>query len=98
MKRDSNSIKFVRLSLPLAVACGLAVAEQGVLVVHVSDPQDRPIENVRLATQGDGSTGAPTTIQGRTRIQLAAQTRAETWVTLQVIQPGNLVFISPWDK
>jgi tetratricopeptide (TPR) repeat protein len=96
--RVHNSIKFARLSLTLAAMCGLASAEQGILVVHVSDPQDRPIENVRLATQGDGSTGAPTTGQGRTRIKLAAQTRAKTWVTLQIIQPKDLVFVSPWDK
>ena len=82
----------------IAVICGLAFAEQGVLVVHVSDPQDRPIQGVSLATQGDGSTGAPTSGQGRTRIRLAAQTRAKTWVTLQVVRPQDLVFISPWDK
>jgi tetratricopeptide (TPR) repeat protein len=96
--RVHNSTKLVRLSLTLAATCALAFAEQGILVVHVSDPQDRPIENVRLATQGDGSTGAPTSGPGRTRIKLAAQTRAKTWVTLQIIQPQNLVFVSPWDK
>ena len=82
----------------IAAICGLAFAEQGVLVVHVSDPRDRPIQGVSLATQGDGSTGAPTSGQGRTRIRLAAQTRPKTWVTLQVIRPQDLVFISPWDK
>ena len=78
--------------------CGMALAEQGILVVHVSDPQDRPIQAVSLATQGDGSTGAPTNGQGRTRIALAVQTRAKTWVTLQIIRPQDLVFVSPWNK
>jgi len=90
--------KPVRLSLALTAICGLASAEQGILVVHVSDPQDRPIEGVLLATKGDGSTGAPATRQGRTRIALAAQTRAKTWVTRQIIRPQGLVFVSPWDK
>ena len=91
-------MRLVLRSLTLAAMCGLALAEQGILVVHVSDPQERPIEGVTLATQGDGSTGAPTNRQGRTRIKLAAQTRAKTWVTLQVVQPQNLVFISPWNE
>jgi len=98
MKRISNSIRFGQFSLALAGICGLASAEQGILVVHVSDPQDRPIQNVQLATDGDGSVGGLTDVGGRTRIRLAAQTRAKTWVTLQIIQPQNLVFVSPWDK
>ena len=97
-KGISNLTACIRCSLLLVVMCGMALAEQGILVVHVSDPQDRPIQAVSLAAQGDGSTGAPTNGQGRTRIALAVQTRAKTWVTLQIIRPQNLVFVSPWNK
>jgi len=76
----------------------VSLAEQGVLVIHVSDTQKRPISGVQLATEGDGSVGAPTDVAGKTRIRLAPQTRPQSWVTLQIVKSlRDLVFISPWD-
>ncbi len=80
-------------------ACGVVLAEQGILVVHVSNAQERPIKGVVLSTRGDGSTGPPTTREGKTRIVLAPDTKPGDWVSLQVVTgPGDLVFVSPWDS
>ena len=71
----------------------------GILVVHVADPQDRPIAGVVLSTKGDGSTGPPTSLAGKTRIRLAPQTRPNNSVSLQVVRaPKDFVFLSPWDS
>src|SRR5687768_17212579 len=78
-----------------------AGAEQGVLVVQVSDTQRRPVAGVRIATRGDGSIGAPTDAAGRTRIRLAAQTRPGAIVALTIVpapKTRDLVFVSPWDN
>jgi tetratricopeptide (TPR) repeat protein len=78
-----------------------AGAEQGVLVVQVSDTQRRPVTGVRIATRGDGSIGAPTDAAGRTRIRLAAQTRPGAIVALTIVpapRTRDFVFVSPWDN
>jgi tetratricopeptide (TPR) repeat protein len=76
----------------------VGLAEQGVLAIHVSDTQKRPISGVQLATEGDGSVGSPTDAAGKTRIRLAPQTRPQSWITLQIVKSSrDLVFISPWD-
>ena len=75
-------------------------AEQGMLVVHVANPQERPIRGVVLSTKGDGSTGPATDDAGKTRIRLAPDTKPGSWVSLQiVVTPENqdLVFVSPWN-
>ncbi|MBV9760328.1 MAG: tetratricopeptide repeat protein [Acidobacteriaceae bacterium] len=74
-------------------------AEQGVLVVHIKDLHDHPIDNVRLRA-GDSSISAPSHF-GEARIKLAPQTKPEDVVMLEIVgyPPGkDLVFISPWDK
>jgi hypothetical protein len=74
-------------------------AEQGILVLHVKDPQGRPLAGVQLATEGEGSTSPLTDRAGKTRLRLASQTRAGAWVTLQVVRSRrDLVFISPWNQ
>src|SRR5215469_8627039 len=69
----------------LLVSAEPGAAEQGMLVLYVSDVKDRPIEGVKIATEGDGSTGPPTDVAGKTRIRLAAATRPGTRVTLQIV-------------
>jgi hypothetical protein len=89
------------LLLRLLTAATEVAAEQGVLVVHVSDVKDRPMAGVRIATEGDGATGPPTDPAGKTRIRLAPQTRPGMRVTLQIVGAPvkrDLVFISPWDR
>ena len=85
--------------LSVVLCSAVTWAEQGILVLHVKDPQGKPTAGVRLATEGDGSTSPPTDRAGKTRLRLAPQTRAGTWVTLQVIRaPRDLVFVSPWNQ
>ncbi len=75
-----------------------ALAEQGVLVVHVQSAQGNPLPGVVLATKGDGSTGPATDVAGKTRIRLAPVTPVGSRVTLQIVRaPKDYVFISPWD-
>ena len=78
------------LSLPLLHA------EQGILVLYVTDTQGVPLTGVQLTVKGDG--GAGRTEKGKARIRLAAQTQVKSWVTLGVTSPANLVFVSPWDE
>jgi hypothetical protein len=75
-------------------------AEQGVLVVHIKDLHDHPIENVRLRA-GDTSISAPTYSYGEARIRLGEQTKPGPAVSLEIVgdpRDKDLVFISPWDK
>jgi tetratricopeptide (TPR) repeat protein len=84
-----------------SLAINVLHAEDGVLVISVADPKGKPIAGVVLSSKGDGSTGSPTDISGKTRLRLAPQTRPGTWVTLQIthISGGrDLVIISPWDQ
>ena len=98
MLRGLAAVTVVAASTLLASPVG---AEQGVLVVQISDTQRRPIAGVRIATRGDGSIGAPTDAAGRTRIRLAAQTRPGAIVALTIVpapKTKDFVFISPWDN
>jgi hypothetical protein len=74
-------------------------AEQGILVVHVKDAQGGPVVGLEIGPEGDGST-AITLKGGIARISLARQTKAGSWVSLQVVtspKGRDLVMISPWD-
>lgn len=76
-------------------------AEEGILVVHVSDVKNRPISGVVLSTKGDGSGGAETDVSGKARLLLARENRPGDWVSLQIVRVRDgkdWVFISPWDK
>ena len=85
--------------LSVALCSAVAWAEQGVLVLHVKDPQGKPLAGVQLATEGDGSPSGLTDRAGKTRLRLAPQTRAGAWVTLQIVRtPRDVVFISPWNQ
>ena len=83
--------------LAVVSPCGLLHAQNGVLFVHVSDPQESPISGVVLSTESLGTTSPPTDDAGKTRIKLPPQTKPNDSVTLQMVRPRNLVFISPWD-
>lgn len=76
-------------------------AEQGVLEIHVSDTRGAPISGLILATRGPGSVGAPTTRDGKVRLQLQVDMAAGAWIALQIVgclQPNiRWAFISPWD-
>lgn len=81
------------------ICCSKTYGEEGVLVVHVADPLGQPIAGVVLSATGDSSSSAFTDVTGKTRIQLAPQTRPGSEITLQVVRaPQDLVFISPWNQ
>jgi hypothetical protein len=63
-----------------------ALAETGVLVVHVEDTQRRPVVGLQIALDGDGGPPAFTADRGTARIQLAKDTKANTWVSLQILK------------
>jgi tetratricopeptide (TPR) repeat protein len=99
MPRATFQIVLATLVLLVTVS---SLAEQGVLVVQISDTQGQPIQGVVVGTKGDGSVSARSDVAGRARVQLSAQSRPGDWVQLQVIArlSGNRdwVFISPWDE
>lgn len=83
------------------VHCGLALADDGVLFIHVCDAQDKVIEGVVLSNKADGTKSTPTNDAGVTPLALTRFARAGDWIHLQVLKgtEGNedWILISPWD-
>ena len=93
--------ELAELVLFLILIAATARAEDGVLVVHVTYLDQKPLPRVRIGTTGDGSIEV-TDVAGRARIRLAPGVKAGQEVGLQVV-PGEKdkdawVFISPWDQ
>ena len=82
--------------LILAALAGCARAEQGILVLYVADVEGKALSRVRISVKGDG--GTDETKEGKARIRLAPQTKPGSSVTLALLPPTNLVFISPYDE
>jgi len=78
------------------LAAGAAQAETGILWVKVLNLKNTPVRKISVGTEGPGSS-ALTDDRGLARIRLATQTRAGTWVTLEV-SSGNYAFVSPWNR
>jgi tetratricopeptide (TPR) repeat protein len=85
----------------LLLTAGAARAEEGILVVHVTYLDKKPLPRVRIGTAGDGSIEV-TDVGGRARIRLAPGMKAGQEVGLQIVSGENdkdsWVFISPWDQ
>lgn len=83
------------------VFSGLALAEDGVLVIHVADAEDEPIKGVVLSNKGDGTQSDPTNRTGVTRLALPRDARPNSWIFLQVLkgieEKDSWILISPWD-
>src|SRR5215813_5514892 len=78
-----------------------AAAEEGILVLVVSDPGQHPFAGVRIGAQGDGGSPQTTDQNGKARLRLASNTKPAAWVTLQLLGGPNdmdLVFLSPYDS
>ncbi|HEY0556646.1 MAG TPA: hypothetical protein VGG20_20490, partial [Thermoanaerobaculia bacterium] len=94
--------RLVLLAGLLALFSGVtAWGEDGILVVHVTYLDKKPVAHLRIGTTGDGSIEV-TDVGGRARIHLAPGVKADQEVGLQVV-PGEKdrdawVFISPWDQ
>jgi uncharacterized protein YkwD len=83
----------------LLVTCAM-LAEEGVLVLVVMDPEQHPFANVRIGAAGDGGSPQFTDQNGKARLKLAPNTKPAAWVTLQLMGAPdglNLAFISPYD-
>jgi tetratricopeptide (TPR) repeat protein len=88
-----------RLALAGALFSVAAVlrAEQGWLVLYVTDTEGKRLTGVELTVKGDGGSGKVDD-KGKARVKLAPETKEASWVTLAVVNPAILVFISPWDE
>jgi len=88
----------------------LVLAEDGLLVVSITNPKGQPITGIVLTTKGDSSTGASTSAvdqmgtgmvssdTGKIRIKLAPGTKPNSEVSLLIVRaPSDMVFVSPWD-
>jgi uncharacterized protein YkwD len=83
----------------LLVTCAM-LAEEGVLVLVVMDPEQHPFANVRIGAAGDGGSPQFTDQNGKARLKLAPNTKPAAWVTLQLMGAPDgldLAFISPYD-
>jgi hypothetical protein len=95
----SNALLVVILA-SLCLACPIAWAETGILVLHVKDVQQHPVGGLQIGVEGDGGSGT-TDPRGKARIKLAPQTMAKSWVSLQIEKspPGkDWVMVSPWER
>ncbi len=98
-----NALFPITLTL-LCLACPIAWAETGFLVLHVRNVQQRPIIGLQIQeipVQGESEARSAITDQnGKARTRLAPQTTENSWVSLQILKspPGaNLMMVSPWD-
>jgi hypothetical protein len=86
--------------LLVVVLVSSTVAEQGVLILMVTDTLQHPFDDVRIGLAGGG--GSPQfTKDGRARLTLADKTVPGDWVTLQIFgapKGMDLVFVSPYDS
>ncbi len=80
----------------LTLANRSAFAEPGVLWVKVLNLKNRAIPKLKIGTEGPGSNGT-TDARGLARVRLAPQTKAGSWVTLEVTS-ANYAFVSPWNR
>ena len=88
------------LALTVGVGAGPTQAEQGILVLQVSDVHQRPIVGLQIATKGDGGF-AVTDRVGKARLRLSPQTKVGSFVSLVIAKAPagtNPVFVSPWDS
>jgi uncharacterized protein YkwD len=75
-------------------------AEDGVLVLVVTDVGQHPFANVRIGTAGDSGSPQFSDQNGKVRLKLASGTKPAAWVTLLVMgapEGIDLAFISPYD-
>ncbi len=100
MQRHLRNTLLPNILAWLCLACPIAWAETGILVVHVEDVHGHPVAGLKIGVKGDGGS-AFTEEDGRARIRLANQTQAKSFVSLQIVKspPGkDLVMVSPWDS
>ena len=93
-------LRHVLFFLATCLVASLASAETGFLVVHVEDVQRHPVVGLQIAVEGEGGSPAFTADRGTARLALAKDTKANTWVSLQILKSPagkDYVMVSPWD-
>jgi len=102
MYQDRNGRRrWLIQSVLLLLFVRFAAAEEGILVLVVTDPGQHPFAGVRIGAQGDGGSPQTTDQNGKARLRLASNTKPAAWVTLQLLGGPNdmdLVFLSPYDS
>src|ERR1035438_1535212 len=99
MQRPLRNAPLLIILTSLCLACPIAWAETGILVVNVEDVKGNPVLGLEIGVKGDGGS-AVTDKNGKARIKLAPQTKENSLVSLQVVKspPGrDLAMVSPWD-
>src|ERR1035441_4882367 len=86
----------VLLLVFLLVTC--ALAEEGVLLLIVSENGPHPFPGVAMGVAGGAASSQATDQNGKARLKLAPGTKPSTWVTLLIGKASNgiaVAFISP---
>ncbi len=96
MQRPRRNPLLLILLASLCLACPMAWAETGILVLYVKDVHQHPVADVKIGVEGDGGS-AVTDENGKARIRLATQTKVGSWIFLQIVRPKDLAIVSPWD-
>src|SRR5271165_5311076 len=100
MQRPRRNALLLILLTSLCLACPIAWAETGFLVLHVKDVQQHPVAGVQIGVEGDGGSGT-TDPKGKARIKLAPQTTVKSWLSLQIEKSPpdkDWVMVSPWER
>jgi len=88
------------LFLALLLAGRPAAADEGILFVHVTDPQERALAGIQIGPAGKGSPTV-TDSAGRGRIRLPPEIHSSQEIELEVTAGSGAsawVFISPWNR
>ncbi|MGO9519868.1 MAG: tetratricopeptide repeat protein [Candidatus Korobacteraceae bacterium] len=94
-----NALLLISLA-SLCLACPIAWAETGYLVLHVKDVHQHPVGGLKIGVEGDSGSAAFTDSEGKARIRLAEQTKVGSWIFLQIVKSPSgkdLAIVSPWD-
>ncbi len=89
---------FTALPMILSLTAGLA-AEQGKLMLHVSDTDGHPVANLSFSTLGAGGSPQRTDPTGRAILLLTPGTKENSLVQLQIVKSPNgheFVLVDPW--
>src|SRR5262245_18500055 len=90
-----NIVRTLSLITIIALCSTLLLAEEGILVLSVTNTADETISNVALKCKGDAPPGSSDR-NGAARLKLPIGARPGSSVVLQVLA-GDWAIISPWD-
>jgi len=90
-----NHVRIFSVIISIGLFSSALLAEDGVLVLSVTNPSDDAISNVTLKCKGDAASGSSDR-NGTARLRLPAGTRPGSSVVMEVLS-GDWALISPWD-